>query len=126
MAETAFEEKTLPLTTTLAHTPTHIPIHMHMHVHKKYPHELTHMLLVLENSKFMLCAYLTASSFEIRGAGYFCRRKLAPSLSFWGYAFGSKILSSDQLTCPQASICLALAPCHSTKSRVHHVESAEL
>ena len=89
---------------------------MHMHVHKKYPHELTHMLLVLENNKFMLCAYLTTSSFEIRGVGYFCCRKLAPSLSFGAMLLGVKSAAGISLTAHRQAFVLPLLPATAQKA----------
>lgn len=79
MADTALRRTPWPLITTLAHT--HVDTHVHTHTHtymhahhNKYPHKHAHIHPRLENAKFMLCAYQTASSLEIRGVGYlFCR-----------------------------------------------------
>ena len=115
MAETAFEEKT-PASHHHAHMLTHTSIHLHMHVHKKYPHELTHMFPVLENSKFMLCDYLTASSFKIIGVSYFCCRKLAPSLSFGAMLLGVKSAAGISLTAHRQAFVLPLLPAIAQKA----------
>lgn len=74
------------------------------------------MFPVLENSKFMLCDYLTASSFKIIGVGYFCCRKLAPSLSFGAMLLGVKSAVGISLTAHRQAFVLPLLPAIAQKA----------